>query len=201
MSQKPSGFDRVSGDKYYTPAWVTEALRQVEYFTGLVWDPCAGAGHIVDVFDEAIGSDLEPGRPDIITRDFFEFSPGELAVQHIVSNLPYGTGGRLAVKMIRHALAHTERSGGKMAMLLRVDFDSANGRRELFAEHPAFAAKYALTRRIHWANLPVKLDQYGRPVHPTENHAWYVWDWQKRRDAARTYGYLPYPAKETTDAA
>jgi hypothetical protein len=78
----------------------------------------------------------------------------------------------------------TKPLGGKVAMLLKVDFDSAGGRRRLFADHPAFAVKYVLTRRIRWANLEQSA------AGPTENHAFYIWDWRKR-GGAPSIGYLP----------
>ena len=186
MSQKSSGYERIEGDAYYTPAWVTEALLSVERFDGAVLDPCGGGGHIIDCFPVAFGIDIKPTSTKVAQRDFMEVHPDwQHGARHIVTNPPYGVGGRLAVEFIRKSLEMTERAGGKVAMLLRVDFDSANGRRWIFADHHAFAAKYTLTKRIRWANL--EQSKSG----PTENHAWFVWDWSKRRDAARSYGYLP----------
>jgi hypothetical protein len=194
MTQTASAYARVEGDKYFTPAWVTAALLSVERFSGPILDPGAGAGHIVDVLKAAglngYGQDISPDRDDIFAMDFFDLSAAA-ACQNIITNPPYGKGGRLAVDFIRQALSLTagSREPGKVAMLLRVDFDSANGRREIFNDHPAFAAKYTLTKRIRWANLQQSA------AGPTENHAWFVWDWAKRRDAARAYGYLPLPEK------
>ncbi len=190
MSQAASGYERIDGDRYYTPRWVVEALQSVEQFDGVVWDPAAGAGHIIDCFPEAFGTDIAPDREDIRQMDFLTIHPERNhGAQHIVTNPPYGKGGRLAVEFISYALQLTRptpaRAGGKVAMLLRVDFDSANGRRRLFAEHPAFAAKYALTKRIRWANLPQSASG------PTDNHMWAVWDWSKSHLTPRRYGYLP----------
>lgn len=188
MSQKPSGYERMDGDKYYTPHWVTEALLSVEDFRGDIWDTCAGAGHILAVAKEhghkTYGIDLEPSNPDLVVGkgDGLMMSG---SVDNIIINPPYGTGGRLAVKFIQHALDRTKARKGKVAALLRIDFDSAKTRAPIFGKHPAFAAKYALTTRIRWANLEQSASG------PTENHAWFVWDWAKRRDASRVYGYLP----------
>ena len=87
----------------------------------------------------------------------------------IVTNPPYSNG--LAEKFVRHALKLTDPVNGKVAMLLPLAWDSAKTRRDLFAEHPAFKAKYTLTRRIRWENLKQKKNG------PSQNHAWYVWDW------------------------
>ena len=190
MSQAASGYDRMSGDRYYTPAWVVDALVDVEKFDARILDPAAGAGHIVDAclargFD-ADGFDISPDAPTI--KGPIDFLKTDGSIGALITNPPYGKGGRLAVEFIRHALAVTETRRGKVAMLLRVDFDSANGRRDLFGEHPAFSAKYVLTRRIRWANLEQKASG------PTENHAWFVWDWQRRDGARPTLAYLPMSA-------
>lgn len=153
MSQKASGYERIEGDAYFTPHWVTEALLSVEKFPyGGVWDPAAGAGHILDPFKAAghtvWGTDINPAAAGILLGDFFDQRLGESMISAIATNPPYGVRGRLAVKFIERAvdLMRGAPGGvGKVAMLLRVDFDSADGRRHIFNDHPAFAAKYTLT--------------------------------------------------------
>ena len=76
---------------------------------------------------------------------------------------------------MRHALKLTEPELGKVAMLLPVNFDTAKGRKDIFADHPAFARKLILTRRIRWANIEQK------SAGPSMNHAWYVWGWRHVR--------------------
>lgn len=189
MSQKSSGYKRMDGDRYFTPAWPIDALCLVEVFHGKIYDPGAGDGLMMDALAthgyEVQGFDVErPSypRPDIGILDFLR-AAGDC--DNICANPPYGVQGRLAVRFIEKSLDVTRARCGKVAMLLRVDFDSAGTRSHVFANHPAFAAKYTLTKRIRWANLDQKKSG------PTENHAWFLWDWSKRRDAARTYGYLP----------
>lgn len=206
MSQKPSGYERLDGDRYFTPAWVTHALLNVEHFVGGVIDPCAGGWdmvHAISTSDhglQAYGFDILPPppalthRPMFYTQDFLAWQGTAIhgeGWRNFALNPPYGTQGRLAVKFIEHALQLAGPRRGKVAALLRVDFDSAGGRAMIFRDHPAFAAKYALNKRIHWANLPLKYDQHGRLIGPTENHAWFVWDWARRPDSQRYYGYLP----------
>lgn len=187
MSQKASGYERISGDRYYTPAWCIDALLQVESFVGIVYDPCAGAGNIIDALRaadiDALGFDIEPDGPEV--GGPIDFTTHDAPMPNAITNPPYGKQGRLAVTFIEKALALTWGSRGKVAMLLRVDFDSANGRRPIFEDHPAFSAKYTLTRRIRWTNLP------QTAAGPTENHAWFVWNWARRPGEARYYGYLP----------
>lgn len=197
MSQKASGYERVEGDAYYTPAWVIEALFSVESF-GMVWDPACGTGHIVEVARRlgrgGYGSDIAKvdRLPDLALLlgdddwpcggDFFKHVADEKC--DLITNPAYGKGGRLAVEFVRHALAVTEKHRGKVAMLLRVDFDSAATRSHIFGDHPAFDAKYTLTKRIRWANLEQKASG------PTENHAWFVWNWARRMGDRPFYGYL-----------
>lgn len=200
MSQKGSGYERISGDRYFTPAWVVRALLSKEKFHGGTVDPMAGGWDVVHALNEggapAYGFDIEPQPPDaafpylpmFYSQDFLQWygaSNGGEEWRNICSNPPYGVGGRLAVTMIRHALEVTKPYAGKVAMLLRVDFDSGHTRRPIFGDHPAFAAKYTLTKRIRWVNIP-----QGKSG-PSENHAWFVWDWARHPDSPRRYGYLP----------
>lgn len=195
MSIARSAYVRMDGDRYYTPGWVTEALLSVETFEGGVWDPAAGAGHILAALPTAIptnGTDIAPDGAGIREADFLQVKvPGRWA--NIVTNPPYGVQSRLAVQFIEQALRLTRPHGGKVAMLLKVGFDSASGRRHLFADHPAFAAEHVLTRRIRWANLEQKASG------PTENHSWFVWDWRKR-GGMPAKSYIPFLPKEHVDA-
>lgn len=210
MSQKASGYDRIEGDRYFTPAWPVQALLSVEKFVGLTVDPCAGGWDVVDVLKAAGiptgGFDIQPApqlivdgvvqatrEADVIfaQQDFLAWDGwlpeyrGYHHAMNFMTNVPYGKGGRLGVQFIKHMLKLTERLGGKVAVLLRVDFDSADTRRDIFNDHPAFAAKYTLTKRIRWANLPQSASG------PTDNHAWFVWSWSRRPGEQRYYGYLP----------
>lgn len=219
MSQKASGYERVEGDRYFTPAWPVASLLAVEKFVGLTVDPCAGGWDVVDVLKAAGiptgGFDIQPAplmvskgngtqvdwvrEHDVIfpQQDFLAWDGwlkdyhGYHHAMNFITNVPYGPSGRLAVKFIKHMLKLTEPLGGKVAVLLRVDFDSAGGRADIFRDHPAFTAKYTLTQRVRWVNMPLVYDKKGRLMQPSDNHAWFVWDWQKRREAGRVYGYLP----------
>lgn len=190
MTVAASNYERVAGEKYFTPAWATEALFSVERFTK-VWDTAAGDGGIINAVPfgiECRGSDIAPDAFHIAELDFFDVTDGEGF--DLVGNPPYGVQSRLAVRFIQHSLALTKPYGGKVAMLLKVGFDSAPGRHPLFRDHPAFAAEYRLTRRVMWTNLPEKRDGKGRLMGPTEHHSWFVWDWRKRSGPA-VKGYLP----------
>jgi hypothetical protein len=192
MTQAASSYARIEGDKYFTPRKPIEDLLSVETFVGTVFDPGAGAGHILDVLAiygiPCHGMDIAPDVSWIAQGDFLLRTD---PLDNVLANPPYGVGSRVAVQFIEHALKLTKPTGGKVAMLLKVGFDSAKGRRHLFADHPAFAVEYRLLTRIRWANLEQSA------AGPTENHSWFVWDWRKRPGPA-VKGYLP--TKEATDA-
>lgn len=188
--RRRSGYELMPRDSYYSPRWVVAALFDRVVFPGICIDPFAGGGIVLDVaaaHGYAVrGSDIAPApdaQHDLQVADFFDIE--ELPDGgSIITNPPYGALGQLAAQIIRRCLELTHPGGGKVAMLLRVDFDSASTRADIFGDHPAFAAKYALTRRVRWANLE------QRSNGPSWGHAWFVWDWQ-RRAGAPVYGYLP----------
>ncbi len=166
-----SGYERVANDAYYTPAWCTEALLRHVTFNGPVWECAAGDGRMSAVLQshgiDVISSDIHPAGPGIKTFDFF--TPGQLWASRdcgdIVTNPPYN----LARTFIERALSITEYTAGKVAMLLRNEYDSASTRQHLFGNCPQFAMKLALTKRPKWF-----ADDKASPRH---NFSWFVWDW------------------------
>ena len=184
MSQRHSEYDLLPSDSYYTPAWVTEALLAIEDFPKNIWEPAAGNGHMTEVLKQrghdVVSGDIQWGPQ----MDFLKLGADWMGQREaIVTNPPYSNG--LAEKFVRHALKLTDPVNGKVAMLLPLAWDSAKTRRDLFAEHPAFKAKYTLTRRIRWENLKQKKNG------PSQNHAWYVWDWGQGPFIGPVLGYLP----------
>ncbi len=185
MSQRNSQYARLADDRYITPAWVTEALCDHMHLPMNLWEPAAGNGAISRVLKErgynVLASDLK-GDPEqgIEERNFLLTIWGEVTRRGIISNPPYDH----AQKFVEHALSLMQPDrvhGGVVAMLLRVDWDSAKTRAHLFRDCPAWTRKIVLTRRIKWIE-----DSTGSP---SENHAWYVWKW--RNKARPTIGYAP----------
>jgi hypothetical protein len=81
----------------------------------------------------------------------------------IITNPPYD----IAQEFIERALEYTRPRRGVVAMLCRVDFDSAKTRQHLFGGCPVFSKKLVLTKRIVW---------FGRPgAAPSFNHSWMIW--------------------------
>ena len=159
MSQRESGYERIERDCYETPEWVTRALLPHLGNIKSVWEPAAGSGKMARVLEAAglqvLSTDISAGQDFLLAR--------EQSVDAIVTNPPYIS----ATQFIEHALRLMS-GGGKVAMLLRTDFDHAKRRRHLFSDCPAFARKIVLTKRIRWFE-----NSTGQP---SFNHAWYIWD-------------------------
>lgn len=162
MTVRGANYPRKENDFYSTPAETTRVLLDLVGFGDCVCDPACGQGAIISVLQEyqylAVGADL---------RDNYDFlkHPFRWPDSDIVTNPPFGIGGRTAVRFIERALEITKPHSGKVAMLLPVDFDSAATREHVFGQCPAFSTKIILLNRIRWFN-----NQAG-----SINHAWYVW--------------------------
>jgi methylase of polypeptide subunit release factors len=180
MSQRESGYERKERDLYETPEWVTEALLpHLPSHAMSIWEPACGSGKMSRVLAR------EPNRvtatdiwhPDEIAVDFLEAEEAIDGPHHaIITNPPYA----LAPQFIARALEFQRRHSGLVAMLLRTDFDHAQGRSDLFRSHRAFSKKVVLTRRIRWFE-----DSQGSP---SFNHAWFIWDWQHKGAPTLAYG-------------
>lgn len=169
-----SGYERVANDAYWTPAWCTVALLDRVRFDPMVCDPACGKGNInmvltdrgipnraSDLFDYGYGGP----RADFLSKDSTSYG-----CRSIITNPPY----KLAEAFIRKALDLTEPHRGRVAMLLRNEYDCAAGRRDLF-ERPTFLKKLVLTKRPRWS-------AEGK-ASPRHNFAWFVWCWKKPPDA------------------
>ena len=158
MSQRNSEYPRLADDDYATPAWVAGTIAPYLHDLGVsnIWEPAAGAGSL----SAALGAE---GFNVLATSGNFLTESAPPFIDAIVTNPPYGRGD-LAGSFIRHALTLDVNA---IAMLLRVDFDSAKTRVDLFRDNSHFAGKIALLDRIVWFDRP--------GAAPSENHAWFVW--------------------------
>lgn len=175
MAQRVSGYVREPDDVYPTPPWVTRAV--VPYLKGVKKILEAAPGRerrMVKTLREA-GFQVIPARGDFLASD-----RNHVAVDCIATNPPFGPRGKLAVQFIEQALELTRQSRGRVAMLLKVDFDSGKTRRHLFGDCQAFALKLVLLDRIVW--FEPKL------ARPSDNHAWFVWNWRHEGPPTIVYG-------------
>lgn len=185
MSQRASGYARKPDEEYPTPSWVAGIIGDYlrKYGVRHIWEPAAGHIGLANALAQqgfyvtATHTDfLQAARPygsapwqQDIPGPIMSNPPGDhgRGVDAIVTNPPYGADkrGKLASDFIRHALTlHHIRF---VAMLLRVDFDSAKTRVDIFRDNVHFAAKVVLLDRIKW---------FPGPNAPSDNHAWFVWD-------------------------
>jgi hypothetical protein len=164
MSQRFSEYERREGDDYPTPPWVTRAiLGHLDWpLVGTIWEPAVGQGKLVNVL-------LNEGYTAVGTsEDFLLVEKPPSNVQMIITNPPYGPGGRTAVKFIEKALSFP--TINTVAMLLQIDFDSGSTRKHLFQDCSDWAMKVVLLRRIIFFVPPPP----KKPGSST-NHAWFVW--------------------------
>jgi hypothetical protein len=170
MSQRHSEYPRRPNDDYATPPWVAQAivpyLRQPARH---LWDPASGAGQLVQALS-AEGLQVVGTADDFLAKTDL---PDD-RIDCIVTNPPYGIGGRLACQFIAHAIELVP----LVAMLLRADFDSAKTRTHLFRDCPVFSRKVMLLDRIRW---------FPGNVGPSTTHAWFIWD--RRHCGSAAIGY------------
>lgn len=179
-----SNFEREENDQYYTEPWCTQViLKYIPNDVVRIWEPAAGRGDMVREFLTAgymvTASDLDMGKFDRSLkclkreRDFFTFNKVPDGCSAIITNPPYGT---LAEDFIRHALTFDVRF---VAMLLRVDWDSAGGRVDLFQDNTyGFSRKVTLLSRPRWDwwKEPEEGEVRKSPMH---NYAWFIWGARK----------------------
>lgn len=161
-----SGYQRIEGDAYFTPSWVTKALlSRIRFRRSYVWEPACGRGDMAKAIEEdgyrVHATDLHDRGYGRAGEDFLAKTAPSL--DPIVTNPPYA----LAEAFVRHALHLTAPFKAEVAMLLRNEWDSARTRRDLF-EHPAFHQKLVLTKRPRWVE-----DDRASPRH---NFSWFIWD-------------------------
>jgi hypothetical protein len=197
MGKHETGFQRIERDLYPTPAWVVEALAEhVELAGKTIWECAAGRGHMVEALLAAGAARVH--ATDVFNHgyqldeilDFVTAPNPKLPFDMIVTNPPWGIGGKLAVKFIESGLRHMA-NGSALALLLSAEFDSATLRPRLFRDCNQFLGKIVLTKRIVWFS---RTD--GVREAPKENAAWYLWArpvWRIRQPPVVLYA----PTNET----
>jgi hypothetical protein len=179
VGKHETGYARVERDLYPTPPWVViDALAAHVDLRGLnAWEHACGDGRMAEALRAA-------GCALVYTSDVIDYGNGQhevldfLSAQEpkfshhfdlLVTNPPFGKGGRLATAFIEAGLARLP-IGAMLALLLPCDFDSAKSRARFFGNCPHFIRKIVLTKRIVWFER-----DDGIPEAPKENHAWFLW--------------------------
>jgi hypothetical protein len=179
VTKRGADYPRKPNDFYATPPEATQALLDHVSFQHRVCDPACGDGAILNVLIangyHAVGDDIT-NQYNFLTDRFRWFNC------NIVTNPPFGIGGRDALLFIRRAL---QVCNLRIAMLLPVDYDSGKTRRAVFADCPHFAIKLTLLNRIRWFN----------GVSGSLNHAWFIWDKKHSGGPRLRYAEQKYPSK------
>jgi len=150
---------RRGGDWYPTAPGHTRAVLPW-LPAGLLWEPAAGDGAMLDVLAEThqvYGTDIEPQRADIATANFLESDPRP-GTAGVVTNPPYS----LAMEFVERAIGFDL----PVALLLPTQYLGGKDRHaRLFSVNPP-SDVVVVSSRMH---IPgVGSSQF--------NHAWYVWD-------------------------
>lgn len=162
---------RIPNEFYPTPPEATRALLSVEKFDGDVWEPACGDGRIAKVLSEhghgVIATDLHAYGVGTSGIDFLREKRAR--AKHIVTNPPYGYG--LLNRFIDRALALTQETGGKVAMLLNMDSLCHRQRTAEWKRTPP-ARLYAIDDIVCWPT-----ERYGPPPPHFIKHryVWVVW--------------------------
>lgn len=169
-----SDTERVDLDYYATDPAAVEALLKVEReFSGVIWEPACGGGHISEVLRRA---GYEVYSTDIAHRgyerqrgtfDFLKTYPplGTYNEADIITNPPY----KFAAEFAQHAL-DISADGVKVAMLLKLTFLEGAKRKALFDINPP---KYVYVFRN-------RIDCWRNGVQPEKAvkavcYAWFIW--------------------------
>ena len=204
---------RNAADFYPTldaPDVVRALLEQFELPPGTVWEPSAGAGHLVKELLRAgkavIATDLHAYPPVagldvriLSGLDFLERNEVPTGVQTILMNPPYGRakGGTPAPidQHVKQALKLMRPAGGVVVVLARADWTYAKSRR-VFVQDPGFAMKIELGWRLRWVE--------GTDGNGKHNYAIHVWDFRKGavwQGPVLRHGHRHKTAREDAGAA
>ena len=162
--------DRAEGDFYVEPAWVVEALLDVERFSGGIWDPACGQGTIPKVLKAR-------GHGSIIATDLVDHGYGQAGydfpalnyravggADNIICNPPF----KLAEAFVRQGLKFAK---FKVAMLFRLAFLEGQARARLFDTTP-LARVHVFSRRVSMPPGGQGIEAKGGAV----AFAWFVWE-------------------------
>jgi hypothetical protein len=151
-----------------TPPRAVRALLTVETFNGIIWEPCCGDGAISRVLEAAgytvISTDLVDRGYGIGGHDFL--ADHTIVADSVITNPPYGG---LAKLIVSHALT---RVTGKVAMLLPVRWQAAQGHRHLMDR---CARIWVFSRRLQMHRAGY-IEAGGKVGGPQMDVAWFVFE-------------------------
>jgi hypothetical protein len=160
---------RSDRDAYWTPAERTrDLLDAVPEIGGVVWEPCAGAGWMVDVLRDdprvtaVLASDIHPMREDIVRGGALSYRPRGW-INWIITNPPYD--GR-SIGILDRALTIAPR----VALLVPLTWlEGTRARLPVFRAHPP--ARVLVMPRTEFPRADGQPQRNGPPFAP----CWCVW--------------------------
>lgn len=168
--------EREQHDYYATQPKATGILLDNEYFSGRVWEPAVGGGHVADVLKErgyAVKcSDLiDRGYPNTEVCDFLAISD-YTNTDDIITNPPY----KYAKEFVEKALEISV-PGTKVAMFLKLQFLEGQARKELFLTNPPKVVYVSSSRLGCAKNGEFKVNKNGElAIESAVAYAWFVWE-------------------------
>ena len=165
-----SAGERQQHDYYATEPKAMELLLAEEAFAPVIWECACGEGHLSRVL---AAHGYEVISTDLIYRGFGDSEPLDFLKEtledfegDIITNPPY----KYALEFVQQAL-NSVRSGGKVAMFLKLQFLEGQSRKEFFLHNPPKTVYVSASRRVCALNGEFK-DNRPRAV----AYAWYVWE-------------------------
>jgi hypothetical protein len=166
-------------DFYPTPPEAVWGLmKKVSFDKGIIWEPACGDGAISDVLVEKYGKSVFPsdihdwGCVPFRQMNFLDTWSADYAIDvgctHIITNPPY----KLALEFADYGNRFIERTGGKLALLLRIQWLEGIKRGEFFKKHPPSWVHVFSRRlpRMHRGNYE------GKKTSSMIAFAWFLWD-------------------------
>jgi len=163
--------ERQNEDFYATDPYAIDVLCKEESFTGAIWEPCCGSGHLSERLKQhgyvVISTELMDRGYGITGLDFFNQTSG--VAPNIITNPPYSN----AQEFIEHALKLLP-DGGKLALFLKLTFMEGKRRKKMFLENPPVRI-YVSSSRILCAKNG-DFDQMRKQGGSAIAYAWYVFN-------------------------
>ena len=157
------GKNRKADDFYSTPPYATQALLDKEKFTGTIWEPACGEGHMSKVL---IANGYQVDSSDLIDRGYgtqLDFLSSNKTYDNIITNPPFSIGLEFVLKAKQSA-------NHKIAMLLKTQFLEGISRQAMFLDDKfPLKCMYQFSKRLTFGDK----SSGGMLA-----FAWFVWDKQ-----------------------
>lgn len=161
--------DREKYDFYATEPKAVELLLEKESFTGKIWEPACGQGHISKVLKK---HNYQVYSTDIIDRNYGDGVKDFLSIDNlsfdgnIITNPPY----RYAYDFILKSL-QIIRPYDKIAFFLKIQFLESKQRKYLFRKYPPKII-YVASERLNCA-MNGNFEKYKK--NSAVCYAWFIW--------------------------